>query len=177
MSDDRLALACGVRLDDLTRQVFDGVAPGDANHQRACRHCDAALDHIRALAAEMNRAASTPVVVPPGLLRRVMARLRAAPALLTVTVGERGITEVGTGVVARIARDAAIAVTGVEFASALPSERASSAMPGLRVRLVVSYGPSLPALAESVRDAVRHATARHTGVRLDRIDVSIDDLV
>lgn len=173
MSGEHLALSCGVGLDALARQVFDGDPPVDVDHQRRCAHCHEALDRIRVVAAHLDRVASTSVTVPPGLLRRVMARLRATPSLVTVSVSSRGITEVAQSVVARIARDAAFEVGGVEFASVLPSDRSRA---GLRVRLVVAYGPSLHALADSVRDSVRDATASRAGVHIDQIDVSIDDL-
>lgn len=176
MSDDRLILSCGQRLDDLTEQVFDGAEPADRDHQATCPHCQAALGHIRAVEADARGIATERVEVPAGLARQVMARLRAAPGLLTVAVTERGTTNVAEGVVARVAREAAMRVSGVRFASTFPGERSGSGLSGLRMRLVVDYGPSLHALADDVRDRVRRETASRTGVQIDHIHVSIDDL-
>jgi len=163
-------------LDELARQVFDSELAHDPEHEQRCPECRAALAHIHAVAKDLNRVATAPVAVPAGLLRRVMARLRTAPALLTVTVGSRGTTEVAESVVARVAREAALHVEGVAFASALPSCRPAEHSSGLRVRLVVSYGPSLHTLAALVRESVGRATAERTGVQIEHIDVSIDDL-
>jgi len=176
VTGDQMSLSCGVGLDELARQVFDGELASDREHQRRCPECAVALAHIRAVAEGLDRVATAPVAVPAGVLRRVMVRLRAAPALLTVTVGSQGTTEVAESVVARVAREAALAVEGVKFASALPSSRPAGHGPGLRVRLVVSYGPSLHSLAALVRDSVGRATADRTGVHIEHIDVSIDDL-
>ncbi len=176
MSDDRLILPCGQRLDDLTEQVFDGAEPGDRDHQATCPHCQAALGHIRAVEADARGIATERVEVPAGLARQVMARLRAAPGLLTVAVTEAGTTEVAEGVVASVAREAAMRVSGVQFASAFPGGRSGDGLSGLRMRLVVDYGPSLHALADAVRDRVRRETASRTGVQIDHIHVSIDDL-
>lgn len=176
MTRSRLTLACGAQLDDLTRQVFEGTEPGDFRHQTACPYCRDALAQIRTVSEDVHTVAALPVAVPPSLLRRVMARLRTTPSLVTVTVGEAGMTEVAESVVARVAREAALAVSGVTFASALSQGGSASGAPGLRIRLVVAFGPPLHGLADTVRDSVRRSTARYTGVQVDQIDVCIDDL-
>lgn len=176
MNGDRLSMRCRARLDDLIRQVFEGAAPSDSDHQATCPDCQLALERIRAVEADMRTVSSEPVAIPARLMRQVMARLRGAPALLTVAMTDTGNTTVAERVVARVARDAAVKVKGVEFASALAGDRSDSGLTGLRVRLVVAYGPPLHTLADAVRKRVRRELAARTGVRIDHIHVSIDDL-
>ncbi|MEJ7798688.1 MAG: hypothetical protein WKF42_09330 [Solirubrobacteraceae bacterium] len=176
MNGNRTRLACGADLHQLAEQVFEGAAPADSRHQRSCPQCQAALRRIRAVADDVQGLAAEPVAIPPGLLRSVMSRLRSAPALVTVDVHARGATMVAEDVFNEVARRAALSVEGVGYASVLASEPAASGMVGLRVRLVVVYGPSLPALAVAVRVAVQRDVARLTGATLDCVDVAIDDL-
>ena len=49
-------------------------------------------------------------------------------------------------------------------------------MVGLRVRLIVAYGPSLPEIADAVRTAVARDVSELTGATPRSIDVSIDDI-
>lgn len=176
MNDQPPQLACGGELVALAAQVFDGASPVDGEHQRSCAHCQAALRRIRAAARDVQGLAAEPVDVPPRLLRAVMARLRAAPALVTVDVRTHGVTMVADDVIAQVAVRAALTVDGVGYASVLASEPTTGGTVGLRVRLVVAYGPSLYAVADGVRAAITADVARLTGAALESVDVAIDDL-
>jgi len=176
VNDEPMQLGCGRDLVALAAQVFDGVSPVDGEHQRSCSHCQAALRRIRAVAHDVQGLAAEPVDVPPGLLRAVMARLRAAPALVTLDVRARGVTMVADDVIAQVAVRAALTVDGVGYASVLGSEPSTGATVGLRVRLVVAYGPSVHAIADGVRAAITADVAALTGAALGSVDVTIDDL-
>lgn len=176
MNGNRTRLACDVDLHDLALQVFDGTASPDLEHQRTCQHCQRALQRIRAVAHDVRGVAAEPVAVPPSLLRSVMSRLRSAPALVTVDVHTLGTTMVADDVIAGVARCAALSVEAVGYASVVASEPSPTGIVGLRVRLVVTYGPPLHGVAVGVRAAVAHDVARLTGATLRSVDVSIDDL-
>ena len=176
MNDHSTQLVCGRDLVALAAQVFDGAAPVDDRHQLSCSHCQAALRRIRAVADDVRGLAAEPVAVPPGLLRAVMARLRAAPALVTVDLRTHGVTMVADDVIAEVAVRAALSVDGVGYASVLATEPTTAGTVGLRVRLVVSYGPALHAIADGVRAAITRDVTRLTGAALASVDVAIDDL-
>lgn len=170
------SLPCGTQLDDLARQVFEGEPPADPRHQAGCADCQAALRRITAIRDDIGGLASQRVEPPPGLVRQVMARLRVAPALVTVDVDPRGTTQVAESVVTRLARRAALAVEDVVLASALTTEREAGTTVGLRVRLVVAYGPALHDVAAQVRKRIRAEVAAQTGVTVQEVRVSVDDL-
>jgi hypothetical protein len=92
--------------------------------------------------------------------------MRHRPAgAVTLRDATRGHTQVSEAVVAGVARQIAQAMPAVAFASVL----AHAAGPGavaLRVRLVVAYGPSLPALAAAVREQIVTHVRRETDVQL-----------
>lgn len=176
MNGEHARLACGADLHELARQVFEDAAPADAEHQRSCPHCQAALRRIRAVAHDVQGLAAEPVAIPASLLRSVMSRLRSAPALVTVDVHTRGATMVASDVVAEVARRAALSVDGVNYASVVTSEPTLTGVVGMRVRLVVAYGPVLHAVADGVRAAVADDIATLTGATLRSVDVTIDDL-
>lgn len=176
MSANDKRLPCGVDLEDLVRQVFEGTPPSDPAHQRSCPHCRAALRRIEGARDDMKGLAAEPVRVPAGILGRVMARVRARTALVTVDVGTRGSTLVADHLIAAVARRAALGVDGVGHASVIAAEEDPAGVVALRVRLIVAYGPSISAIAASVRDAVARDVADLTGATTRSIDVSIDDL-
>jgi uncharacterized alkaline shock family protein YloU len=174
-AEDRQRLPCGADLAELTREVFDGAPPVDPEHQRECRHCRRALRRIRVVADDVRGVAATPVAVPGTLLDSVMVRIRSRPTLITIEVTGLGLTTVADHVVGEVAREAALRVAGVRHAAVIASEAAVGAV-GIRARLVVSYGPTMPPLAERVRGAIEHSLSGRVGVRTESVDVLIDDL-
>ena len=175
MPDDPRRLPCGTDLAELTRQVFDGVAPIDPDHQRDCPHCRRALRRIRAVADDVRGVATEPVEVPRTLLASVMARVRSRPSLITIELTDLGRTNVADHVVGVLAREAAVRVEGVRHASVLASERSPDGV-DVRARLVIAYGPVMPLLAERVRKAIAAALEGEIGTRPGSIDILIDDL-
>ena len=176
MSAPDKRLPCGVDLEDLVRQVFEGEAPADPEHQRSCPHCQRALERIRAASDDMRGLAAEPVRVPGGILSAVMVRIRARTALVTVDVGTRGSTLVADHLIAAVAQRAAHGVTGVSHASVLAAEASPAGAVGLRVRLIVAYGPSMLEIAAAVRVVVGRDVSRLTGATPRTIDISVDDL-
>jgi len=176
VSTQSSALECGVDLHELARQVFEGAVAGDPEHQARCRYCQRALERIRAVYADLHGLAAERVPVPASLLRSVMARLRGMPALVTIDVDPRGTTTVSERVVSAVARRAARSVRGVSYASALTTDASPTGRVGLRVRLVVAYGPPLGPIAEQVREEITRQVVTVTGATLSAVHVAVDDL-
>lgn len=178
MSCDRMRLPCGADLTVLASQSFDGTTPAeaDAEHQRSCPHCQAALRRIGAVVEDVRGLAAEPVTVPPNLLSSLMARLRSAPALVTVDVHARGATMVSEELVAAVARRAALSVAEVAYASVIATDANATGTVALRSRLVVAYGPPLHEVADRVRAAIAEEVAALTGATLRSIEVTVDDL-
>lgn len=181
MTDLSESLPCGVRLEDLLGQVVDAAAPPNPEHQSSCPYCQSALRRLRQSWADVMELTSEPVSMPPGLTARIMTRVRALAAQATgaILIGHPfGETRVSHAVVGRIAQRLARTVPGVVFASARVEPR-DPPQPGrmdLSIKLVVALRPSLHRLADSVRETVRRRTPRLTGARVERIDITIDDI-
>jgi len=176
MNHTETHLPCGVDLEDLMRQVFEGAEPVDPDHQRSCRHCQGALRRLRAVADDVHGLASQPVAVPRTLFAAVMAKVRARPALVTVDVKATGTTLVADRVIAEVAERAALWVDGVDYASVIASEERPAGVVGLRVRLIVAYGPALPPIAAEVQRVISRDVIEISGATPRSVDVRIDDL-
>lgn len=163
-------------LHELARQVFEDAPAPDAAHQASCPYCRSALERIRAVHADVHGLAAEHVPVPSTLLHSVMARLRHAPALVTIAVDPRGTTTVSESVVTAVARRAALSVSAVSYASAITTDASSTGRVGLRVRLVVAYGPPLGGIAVQVREEIARQVAALTGATLSTVHVAVDDL-
>lgn len=169
-------LPCGHKVEELASQIFEGTPPEDAEHQAQCRHCRGAMARIAAVRDDVQGLSREPVAVPASIVRSVMARVREASVMVTVDVGLQGATMVAADVIAAVAGRAALAVAGVSYASVVSSDALATGVVELRVRLVVSYGPSLDELGAAVREAIRADIAATMGLAPRRIDVLIDDL-
>jgi uncharacterized alkaline shock family protein YloU len=96
-----------------------------------------------------------------------------------VLIGGRGNTRIAESVLAQVARRAALGVPGVAVATAL----SAVVDPGDRrrvrfaLRLVVTFGPVLEALADLVRAKVIRDVAAQTGIEVSGIDIAIEDLI
>ena len=174
-------LPCGMPLEDLLEQVTETAAPANPEHQSSCPYCQTALRRLRRGWADVTDLASQPVRVPSGLTLQVMTRVRAlaAQAADYLLLGcRRGDTLISHSVVGRIVQRLARTVPDVTFASARvePPYPSQPDRLDLSIRLVVTLGPSLVRVADSVRETVRQYTLRLTGARVDRIDITIDDI-
>ncbi len=175
LSDDRGCLPCGTDLDTLVRQVTQGVAPADPAHERDCAHCRRALERIRAVWHDVRGFAEQPVAVPGDLLRRVMARVRIHTTQVSLPGQSLGSTTVSAAIVGQIARRAAVEIDGVAFASALASNT-EDGLVTVRVRMIITYGPSIDALADTVRGRIVTSVMALTGVTVAIVDVFVDDV-
>lgn len=183
LEEARASLACGVTLDLLVDQVTTKQQrPVDAAHQASCAHCQAALVALREAWGELRCFARQPVAVPPGLSERIMTHVSALRSRWgdgAVLAGERGETRIGERVIARVARGAALAVPGVALASALGVivDPASRDQVRLRLRLTITFGPAVDALADAVRAQVSQQVSAQTGTRVAGVDIAVEDLI
>ena len=174
-------LPCGVELDALVTQVADDVPPADGPHQARCPYCQTALGALRESWGDLRALAREPVPIPPGLTARIMRRVRHLAARVAdtfVLATVHGRTSISHGVIAQVARRAALAVPGVLFASAHPAagHPAEPARLAVALRLVIAFGPAADALAAAVRASVRRRVPRLTGAEITAIDVAIEDI-
>lgn len=181
MTDTPNPLPCGNRLEDLLDQVAEAAAPENPEHQSSCPYCQTALRHLRGGWADLTELANEPVSVPGGLTAQIMTRVRAlaAQAADHLLLGHpRGDTLISHAVVGRIVQRLAHTVPGVNFASARvePLNPPRTDRLDLSIHLIVTLGPRLPRLANSVRETVRRHSLQLTGARVDRIDITIDDI-
>ena len=127
-------------------------APADRAHQAACRYCQAALEAVRDAWEEFQAVARSAVAIPEGLADRILQRIRHLAAVnrdgLVVEL-ERGQTQIAAGVLAQLARHAALAVPDVVLATVLGAEAEPEGPDGVHVslRLVVVLGRSLEQIA------------------------------
>lgn len=176
------SLPCGVRLEELLAQVADNALPADPKHQAACPYCQTALRRLRHAWADVSDLAQEPVSVPAGLTAQIMARVKvlAAQTADFILLGHpRGETRVSNWVISRIAQRIARTVPGVVFASARiagDSPREPDRL-YISIQLVVILGPALHRLADAVRHTVQRHTLRLTGARIERIDITIDEML
>jgi len=181
MSDTSDPLPCGVRLGDLLEQVAEAATPANPQHQSSCPYCQSALRRLRRGWADVTELVNEPVSVPSGLTRRIMTHVRAlaAQAADHLLLGHPGgDTLISHAVVGRIVQRLAGTGPDVTFASARVEPRNPSQPDrlDLSIRLVVTLGPSLRRLADSVRETVRRHATWLTGAQIDRIDITIDDV-
>jgi len=181
MTDTPDPLPCGTRLEGLLEQVADGAAPTNPEHQSSCPYCQTALRRLHAGWADLTELANEPVSVPRGLTAQIMTRIRALAVRATdyLLLGHsRGDTLISHTVVAQIVQRLARTVPEVIFASARV-ESNTPPQPNRRdmsIHLIVTLGPSLDRLADSVRETVRQHILRLTGAHVNRIDITIDDI-
>lgn len=181
LTDERERLPCGVELAELVTQVADGDVPLDPHHQRRCPYCQAALRRLQTGWADVRTLAAEPVPVPADLTARIMARVRtlARGATGSLLLGSpRGETRIAHTVVARSVQRLALTVPGVVFASvrAVAHDPPDPARLNVAVRLVVTLGPAVDAIADGIRALVDRHILRLTGGRIDRIDITVDDI-
>ena len=174
-------LPCGVRLEDLLLQVADAAPPADEAHQATCPYCQTALRRLRRDWADVTELANQPVSVPRGLTQQIMAHVRslAAQASDYILLGHpQGESRISHIVIGRVAQRLVSTVPGIVFASvrAEPHTPPQADRVALSIQLVVRFGPALHPLAESVRHRVQRHTPRLTGARIERIDITINDM-
>jgi uncharacterized alkaline shock family protein YloU len=178
--DERLP--CGVTLEALLMQVADGEPAGDPAHQRTCPYCQTALRRLEQGWADVKVLTLQPVAIPRGLTAMIMQRIRTLTGYLvdSILLGHRrGETRIRHTVVAKIIRDLAATVPGVVFASVelSPQQPPHPRRVNVAVRLIVNFGPAMERVADAVRLVLRRRIPPLTGAELDRIDITISDVV
>ncbi len=119
-----------------------------------------------------------PVEIPPGLIMRIMARVRTLSAQVADSVvlgGVSGETRISHVAMSRVIQHLAATAPDVVFASVqlLPHKPAHPRRLSVAIKLVVLFGP---AIAQGVRDRVRRRAPRLTGAELTWIDIHISDI-
>lgn len=181
MTDLPTTLPCGVRLQDLLTQVADDTPPTDPAHQATCPYCQTALRRLRQQWTDVTELAKQPVRAPAGLTAQIMAQVRrlAAQASDYVLLGHPvGETRVSHVVVGRIAQRLVATVPGIVFAS-VRAQAHDPPLPdrlNLSIQLVVTFGPALHPLTDSVRQLIQRHATRLTGARFERIDITVKDI-
>jgi uncharacterized alkaline shock family protein YloU len=189
-------LPCGADIDDLFEQVADRRPPKNPQHQQSCPHCRAALAEISTLWEPVHALAAERIIAPPGLVSRVMTRVRALArdAWHGVLAGDRGVTRISAGVVGAVARLAAARVPGVGLAiargrmatseyEAAQEDAGAASRVGvaggrtvLELDIVVEYGTDARVLADRVRRAVTRDVAALTGLTVEAVDITVADI-
>jgi uncharacterized alkaline shock family protein YloU len=180
------ALPCGADPDALLDQAAESGPEPRPGHQSGCPHCQAALAEYDRLLAPVDELAATEVRPPASITEEVLRRIRGAlpdPAY-GVIPGPRGVTRISGHLVGVTARVVTEQVPGVRAALAGAEgdpPRVEAGTAGLttvvHVVLAADWGADLPALAGSVRAEVTRVVERTTGLRVVRVDVTIDDVL
>ncbi len=181
LSRDHDRLPCGVELDSILVQVTEGAPPRGRVHQASCPYCQTALSGFHQGWSDLRMLAQQPVPIPPGLAARVMTRVRALARRTlenVILAGSRGHTQIAHGVIAQVARRAALTIPGVVFATAQPvaPDSADPTRISLTIRIVANYGPKLGPLAAAVRARLPRRVLHLTGASVDAIDIIVIDL-
>lgn len=174
-------LPCGVSLETLIAQVTDQLPAPDPAHHAHCTYCQTAQSAFHHSWSDMQTLAHAPVPIPSGLTTRIMTRIRelaarAAHSIILAT--PRGHTQISHHVIAQIGRRVAQATPGVLIASAQPEpdQPGDPTRINLAVRLITTYGPALPTIADAVRSAVYRRVTTLTAAKVKRIDIAFTDI-
>lgn len=175
-------LTCGRPLADLVDQIDAGILePRDA-HQAGCAFCRESLRDAATSSRALDLLRLERPAVPAGLVQRVMRQIRLTrSASQPVELAGTGFTQlpgrvrVHRHVLAELARAAAAGQAGVVVTRSTVLGTGS----GLRVALglLVDGRTPLPALAVTVRCAVRSALQHATGLEHVEVDLTALDLI
>lgn len=175
-------LPCGVTLEALLMQVADGQPVDDLAHQRTCPYCQAALRRLQEGWGDVQALTLQTVAIPRGLTAMIMGRIRtlAGYAAHSILLGYRhGETRISHTVIAKIIQDVSMTVPGVLFASVTLSapQPPHPRRVNVTLRLVVAFGPVMERVANAVRKVLHRRIPQLTGAQLERIDITISDVV
>jgi uncharacterized alkaline shock family protein YloU len=200
LGDPGRRLACGADVDELLEQAADGQAGQLTAHQRACPHCQAALQEFSRVWEPVRRVAAQPVPFPAAVRNAVARQVRklTADVWYTLDLADGGAIRIAARVVARIAREAARKVPGVRVVfgrsthartaglaeTATLRHRHPNAAVGVLGRTAVvdlaiaaEYGQELDAIARNVQQRVTAELRSQTGLRDVLVNVTIDDII
>lgn len=167
-------LECGRPAESLLEAATEPGTILDA-HQQGCPYCRAELQALRRRWSVVRAEAAAPVLVPAGLVDRMVSRVRtvlAEPGYLEVP-SVRGRLRVARSVVEDIARQ-----TVREHGLSVVGCRAVSDPAGLavEVHVVMPYGVAVARRADAARRAVIAAVAAYAGLDVTAVDVDVVDV-
>ncbi len=176
------ALPCGHDPEWLVELAADEdheLAPDDAAHLRACPHCTSELASLRSRWTTVRVAATSPVRIPPGLVARTVATLRAVRGGLdgrhVEVVQQGGLLRVSDQVVVLLARQVA-----VDLARQLGGVRVrglAGGQDGLQLRLAIRYGLPLLEVGRRVQRTLRAALEASLGAGTPQVSVEVVDVL
>jgi uncharacterized alkaline shock family protein YloU len=171
-ADTDRRLPCGRTEESLLDAAVEAGALLDA-HQQGCPHCRAALQVLRARWSAM--VAADDVQVPPGLIERMVSRVRSG-------MGEPGYVEIpaprGRLRIAQSVLEDIVSQVVAEHGLPVLGCRASQTTEGLsvEVRVVMRHRTAAARAAQSARLAVIAAVHEWTGLDVRTVDVAVVDV-
>ncbi|HEX2130249.1 MAG TPA: Asp23/Gls24 family envelope stress response protein [Actinophytocola sp.] len=168
-------LPCGRDVDE----VWSGLGEPVDVHERDCPHCRATRGSLLVLRDVTRELADDETEPSRDLTGRIMAAVRAdlrRHDLLPLPTPEPGSLEVSAQAVAAVVRFAADGVAGVRARRCRVTAGAAAGALAVELNLAVSYHGFVRHLLDDVRDRVESAVGARIGVRLERLDLVLDDL-
>lgn len=174
------ALPCGRDVEAAWARLT-AVEAGLADaHERTCPHCQgahASLIVLRDATADLAADEQTP---SSGLTGRIMSAIRAEVGrreILDLPAEEPGRARISEQAIATVLRFAADTVPGVHArrCRVTPADAPDHAI-DVRMTLAVGYPAFTAAALAAVRERVTTAAGARIGVRLDRLDLLVDDI-
>jgi hypothetical protein len=165
-------LPCGRDVED----VWQHMTGGGDEHDRTCPHCRGARQSLMVLREVTRELAADDTAPRLDLTGRIMAAIRADVRRHEL-LGSEGGVRLSVQAVAAVLRFAADGVDGVRARRCTVTE-ARGDDPAIEVAMTVAvvFGRfAMPALDE-VRSRVAAAARAQAGVRLARLDLTIEDL-
>jgi uncharacterized alkaline shock family protein YloU len=188
-------LPCDTDPERLVGYAADGLRPPAGSHEAGCAFCQAAMGEFAALWRPVREWSTREVSVPDRFVAAVLVRVRriAQSPRHAISASARGATVVTSWVLGLIAATATRDTPGVVAVTGAPTDlhRRAAVRYGadgvdieeideaaISVRTSISAGPvaSLPDLADTVRRNVIAAIGDHTQLRVDAVDIDVDDL-
>ncbi len=182
-------LPCGRDVETVWDRL-DEVDAGRADeHELDCRHCGAARDSLRMLRTVTGLLIVDDDAPSPGLTSRIMSAVRAEARrgdLVALPSAEPGAARVSEQAIAAVLRFAADSVPGVrsrrcrvrsiDIDTAWPKLPAGGAVIEVSLSIAVSYRTVAGGALDVVRERVATAATGQIGVRLGRLDLTVEDL-
>ena len=178
MNMDGGLLPCGTDIGDLVEQVAERGTGVRSPHQATCLACQRALTELEHRWSAVHQFREQPVTVPPGLVERIMRRVRASLDDERIQLlQELGVTEIPTRVLSTLAYWAAQGVPGVHQVNRVRATKAGPDELGeIALELSLDYGASAPGVTAAVRQAALEAVRRLGGVEARRVEILVSDV-
>jgi hypothetical protein len=170
-------LPCGRDVEDVWEHLDDNDDNDDNGHGRTCPHCLRTQQSLTVLRDLTRELADDDTAPPRDLTGRIMAAVRADLRRHELLGQEARGVRVSAQAVAAVLRYATDGVEGVRARRCRVTEVPGD---GLAVEVdmtvVVAFGLFALSTLDEVRARVAAAAAAQVGVRLARLDLSVEDL-